>query len=147
LSSPVLELDIRFERDPDNGFFADEDLVASWGTFRLSVGGFNLCEHVARRQVQEGVTWYLLPLLEWFVDNWDRLFHEPKIPSGLNQRINARQSWRSADIFDLETEFAEAAQQWWKAHSLRSAANGGIFPDVFFGVFGKTSKFLGDMRR
>ncbi len=127
-----LDLRIGFESDPDAGFAADPDLAASWGWFELWVGGVNLCRHAAGSHVADRVHWYLLPLLEWFVRNRERMFHEERIPDGLTNDRSARESWLASRPFDLEGERAEWVEGWLAAHSLRSAAHGGILPDVFF---------------
>ena len=55
-------VEIEFCSDPDAGKFALPEDGLSWGRLDLWVDGRNLCD-------PGGVTWYLLPLFEWFVAN------------------------------------------------------------------------------
>ena len=127
----TLRFHCTFEADPDSGHRAHPDLSASWGSFELWVGDVNLCRHVAGSQVQHRTTWYLLPLLEWLVTNWDRFFHESRIPEGLIQDSSARASWLASEPYALLGERAAWAESWWASHAFRASAQGGIFPDVF----------------
>ena len=131
LTKSALELRLTFETDPDDGYRSDPDLSASWGAFELRVGDNNLCRHVAHSQVHNQTHWYLLPMLEWFVENWERLFHESRLPAGLIQKRSARESWLSSEPFELEESQAAWAESWWMSHALRASAQGGVFPDVF----------------
>ena len=131
MTKSALELRLDFETDPDDGYRSDPDLSASWGAFELRVGDNNLCRHVAHSQVHNQTHWYLLPMLEWFVENWERLFHESRLPAGLIQKRSARESWLSSEPFELEESQAAWAESWWMSHALRASAQGGVFPDVF----------------
>lgn len=138
-----LKLEIGFEGDPDEGRGTSVEESASWGWFRVFVDDINLCQHVANSQVSDRVHWYLLPLLEWFVENWDSLLHEIKLPSSFVDALSARQGfrtfnpYRSTEVNDAENsddaEQREAAVfDWAERHSIRTSAAGGIFPDIFF---------------
>ena len=131
MSKSAVELRLAFEPDPDPGYRNDPDLSASWGSFELWVGPTNLCRHVADSQVHDRVCWYLLPMLEWFVENWDRFFHESRTPAGLIQERSARESWLASEPYELEDGQAAWVESWWMSHAIRAAAQGGIFPDVF----------------
>jgi Zn-dependent peptidase ImmA (M78 family) len=131
LSNSGIDLEIQFEPDPDQGRSSDPDLSHSWARFAIHTGGYNLCQHVVGDALQSYVHWYTLPLIEWFLRNWDRLFNESRIPDGLKQATSARQSWLDSDPLELTGSRAEKVESWWHAHALRSAASGGIFPDVF----------------
>ncbi|MGB6609926.1 MAG: hypothetical protein WBE63_09320, partial [Acidobacteriaceae bacterium] len=90
-----IKLEIGFESDPDKGRGTGADESTSWGWFRLFVDDMNLCQHVANSRLSDRVDWYLLPLLEWFVENWDSLLHETKLPSSFVDALSARQGFRT----------------------------------------------------
>lgn len=132
-----------FEDDPDKGAAVSPEDSASWGWFKFTVGDTNLCQHIANSQVSDRVRWYLLPILEWFVENWDSLLHETKMPASFADAVSARQGFRSfnpyksigdneADISDRYPEEEEMTVFGWaERHSLRTSADGGLFPDLF----------------
>ena len=64
---------LSFHRDPDDGQGATQEESASWGAFQIWVNGTNLCAHRQANETYDRVNWYLLPLLEWFVENWDNI--------------------------------------------------------------------------
>jgi IrrE N-terminal-like domain len=139
-----LQFEIGFEGDPDKGRGASREESASWGWFTLTVDGINLCQYIANSQIADRVHWYLLPFLEWFVENWDSLLHETKLPVSFSEALSARQGFRNfnpyrsntvedASTSDMDNEEQETAVfEWAERHSLRTPAGGGIFPDVFF---------------
>lgn len=115
--------------DPDEGRFSSPEETLSWGRFDIWVQGRNLC-------APHGATWYLLPLFEWFVRNWDALFHESKLPV-LSDNESSPWAQRDGDtrsfpyLSDDEADRRESLwYEWSLRHALRSAAEGGIFPDI-----------------
>jgi len=138
-----LKFDMGFETDPDGEVGASLEESASWGWLRIAVDGTNLCQHVANSQVSDRVHWYLLPLLEWFVENWDSLLHETKLPASFIEPMSARQGfsnfipYRSNDnetiaLPDDSEDDEDTVFEWWERHAIRASAQGGILPDVFF---------------
>jgi len=126
---------LEFVRNLDPGFAAPEEDL-SWGRAQIWAGGVNLCEHVDRAEVRKSVEWYLLPLLEWFAESWDPLFHEQRPPVA-----NAGESaWQSLaetnrpDRFERPDGWDSAADEahtsWTSRHCLRAPRSGGLFPDV-----------------
>ena len=126
-----------FLDDPDGGEAANSDQSISWGGFQLWVRGVNLCAHLEQSERVDHVYWYLLPLLEWFAQNWDPLLHEERLPC----RSQEDTGWRAlrndpippfamneSQEDDREAEW----QQWWSRHALCAAREGGLFPDVVF---------------
>lgn len=130
---------ISFADDPDEGQGIDPEVGLSWGSFQIWAQGRNLCAHTTQGERVDSVHWYILPLIEWFAQNWNPLFHEePRLA-----RSKQASAWESL----RETRFAPAAiemdddraskwerdwQAWWNRHALRSASEGGLFPDVVF---------------
>lgn len=134
---------ISFAADPDEGQGIDPEVGLSWGSFQLWAQGRNLCAHIAQGERVDSVHWYVLPLIEWFAQYWNPLFHE--------ERLLARSQQASAWEALRETRFPPTAiemdderaskwnsdwQAWWNRHALRSASEGGLFPDVVFRRYG-----------
>src|SRR5262249_60454432 len=53
---------------------------ASWGYFSIWVGGENLCSHAEQGEVLQSAHWYMISLVEWFVEHWDAMLHEERPP-------------------------------------------------------------------
>ena len=128
-------LKVAFVDDPDSGQGADADTRKSWGGFQLWVEGRNLCAHEEEGERVEFVHWYLLPLLEWFVNNWNPLLHEERVPCqnkgdhGWNALRHNRFAPAALDKHE-ENAWDAAWQGWWLRHALQASSEGGIFPDV-----------------
>lgn len=117
------------------------DSVGSWGAWRLWISDVNLCRLQLETdtgivEAQE-VRWFLAPLIRWLIASWRPLLHEAHLPeeSGWGDR---RPRWaRLAYLAMLErsgddVDRFRSWQRWGARHALRSAAEGGIVPDVFF---------------
>ena len=132
-----LEFEIGFDADPDGGAGASAEESASWGWFKLIVGEQNLCQHIVNDTLADRVHWYLLPMLEWLVENWDPLLHETKLPSPFADALSARLGFRTFNPFKVFTESCwpeeeeDMVFQWSQRHSVRASSAGGLFPDVF----------------
>lgn len=87
--------------------------------------------------------WYLLPTIEWFIENWDALFHEERLPlsnaapdaAGAMTRL-AIQPLRLVRSDLDEFERVESWQAWWARHNIVDSVAGGIFPDVYIRRWG-----------
>jgi len=133
---------IAFMDDPDEGRGASADESLSWGGFQLWVGGWNLCAHLEEGELAEWAHWYLLPLLEWFVREWNPLLHEERLPCRA-----ADEAWTGLRETRFPPPALDAAQEsawesswhgWWSRHAIQAAREGGIFPDVIFRRFRDT---------
>lgn len=113
----------------------------SMGDLRLTVAD-RVLTRFSRRGTQQGhVGWYLAPMFDWLASNWAALLHEedfawpersgaPAIIAchrALDQTIGLRDPAGRARY--------KAAQAWYHRHALRSAAEGGLFPDLFIRRF------------
>ena len=133
-------LEVRLLPD-DQPNSAPLDSAGSWGEWRLWVAGLNLCNFEYRTQSgmasASSIRWYLAPVFRWFVQNWSPLLHEGRLPSG-GRWGDSRPRWaRLAYLTMLEGAGDDMRrfdpwQGWASRHALRSAAQGGIVPDVFF---------------
>lgn len=130
---------VSFQNDPDNGEFTDSDTALTWGSFQLWVAGKNLCAHFEESDHIDSVNWYLLPLLEWLVQNWNPLLHEERLPN-TNTEDNAwallkKSRFAPASIEDndqLSHKWESNWETWWHRHCIRTCRDGGLFPDVVF---------------
>lgn len=132
-----LALSIAFTANPDGSDDAatPEESVA-WGSFRIWVNGEDLCAHHELGELADACHWYLLPLLEWFTDNWNAVFHEERLPlenSGASAAdslaVTKTPPLRLAEVDEFEWMAAWAS--WWQRHNIRSARRGGLFPDLY----------------
>lgn len=126
-----------FHPDPDDGQGADADTSASWGAVQVWVDGVNLCAHTDQGETLQWSHWYLLPLLEWLTYSWDPLFHEERLPSSSGKFTTASDLLVASPpiMFGAadrpESNAADDRRfDWEQRHSLRSARDGGILPEV-----------------
>jgi Zn-dependent peptidase ImmA (M78 family) len=109
----------------------------SMGHFEILVAGVNLTASRLGTDRQEHVGWYLGPMLRWLAENWVALLHEERFgwstkdaaPAAIACR-RALELWAGAEDETERYNFL-AAQEWYFRHGLRTAAGGGLFPDLF----------------
>jgi Zn-dependent peptidase ImmA (M78 family) len=133
----IFAVKIAFHSDPDRGFGSDAESSASWGTLELWVADRKITAHVSGDDTIGGVRWYLLPILQWFADNWEPLFHEERPPVKLaaDAAATSLQATRFPPLHLAESiagEWFDEWQQWWQRHSLQSCREGGVVPDIIF---------------
>lgn len=108
----------------------------SWGAFSVWANGENLCAHIEQGEVLDSAHWYMLPLIEWLIDNWDPLLHEERLPLS-NAGLSAAESLSRTRMPPLslkevdDFEWLDIWSAWWDRHSVRSAREGGLFPDLY----------------
>ena len=133
----VFAFRIAFLRNPHG----DDDRATpeereSWGAFSVWAQGENLCAHTEQGEVLDSAHWYMLPLIEWFVDNWDALLHEERLPLS-NVGLSAAESLSISRRPPLslkavdEFEWLDVWAAWWERHCERSSREGGLFPDLY----------------
>ena len=135
----VFAFRISFSPDPDEGRATDPAEAMSWGGFQIWVEGRNLCAHLEEGERLDSVHWYLLPLMEWLVSNWNPLLHEERLPveNKADSAWECLQKTRFPPLA-IEERGDEAAAwegawySWWTRHAILSAREGGLFPDVVF---------------
>lgn len=118
--------------DPDEGRGATPEQSASWGTLRVWVRGVCLTAHSSPGEgLSEGLSWYLLPLVEWFIVNWDALLHEERTPQPLETPMAAEAAWLTSGWAGFEDPAAtDAWWAWWQRHDLFAARDGGFVPEM-----------------
>lgn len=128
---------VEFYPDPDTEHPVEPFLGNTWGSLQIWVGGTNLCSHIGDRKIYESIDWYFLSLFEWFIENWNPLFHEERLPN----RNNESHAWISLHRTEIPPPALESNereldkweswwQDWWFRHSIMSARDGGLFPDI-----------------
>ena len=109
----------------------------STGRIELVLAGENLTESVVQGERQSYVGWYLSPVLDWVATHWVALLHEERFAWPERTRLPAAVACRRAlDHWIAAGDPAgrnvyRRIQEWYHRHGLRSAALGGIFPDLF----------------
>ena len=112
------------------------------GRIELVVTGENLTESVRQGERQPYVGWYLSPVLGWLATHWAALLHEERFAWPERTRLPAALTCRRA----LDNRVAACDPEgravyrrthaWYHRHGLRSAALGGLFPDLFIRRWG-----------
>lgn len=109
----------------------------SMGDLQITVAGHVLTSSRRGAVNQKHIGWYLAPLLDWIASNWVVLLHEedfawpersgaPAVSAchrALDQTIGVKDA--------AGRERYKATQAWYYRHALRSASEGGLFPDLF----------------
>jgi Zn-dependent peptidase ImmA (M78 family) len=134
-STDVFAVRLSFNPDPDQGAAADSDESVSWGSLQLWVRGQNLCAHADQGELLQAVHWYMLPVLEWLTESWDPLLHEERLPNRNfeDTAVESLAATRNPPALAGELDTALWEQEWYTwygRHALRSARNGGLFPNV-----------------
>ncbi len=107
----------------------------SMGQLELSVAGVSLTASARANQRQAHVGWYLSPVLGWLAEHWGALLHEERF--AWDERSALPAAVTCSRILDWVPEDAggarryEVAQAWYRRHAIRSAALGGLFPDLY----------------
>ena len=126
---------LTFAPDPDQGRGASPRMSATWGSFEIWVNGLNLCMHREDAVTLSAVHWYLLPLLRWFVTNWDALLHQERLPNR-NEGKDAWLSLRATNdppptLSEQEIiQWEDSQHGWWSRHALLACREGGLLPNV-----------------
>ena len=132
-----LALAIRWVDDPDPPEQRPAGYGWSMGHLTVRVAGRNVTATTCGGEQQPYVGWYLAPFLDWLATNWAPLLHEEGLPwphrpgtpaaTACNQAL---EKWTVADEPRGQQHYANA-QDWYFRHGVRSAAAGGLFPDLF----------------
>jgi Zn-dependent peptidase ImmA (M78 family) len=114
----------------------------SIGDLKITVLGQVITQYRRGGASQDFTSWYLLPMLQWLAKNWVELLHEEDF--SWTQRSSASAAvayqeavaqWISANDDEGKNRYRQV-QAWYRRHALRSAAEGGLFPNLFSRRFG-----------
>lgn len=132
-----MEMGIRWVEDPEPHERRPADYGWSTGQLTICVAGVNVTATTLDGKQQPYVGWYLAPFLDWLATNWVDLLHEERLPwpnPGSRPAAlacnRALEQWIAADDPDGRQHYANV-QDWYFRHGVRSAAAGGVFPDLF----------------
>lgn len=133
----AFEISIRWLVDPDPPRERPAGYGWSMGELVLTVAGRVITEMTTPMGSAPGVLWYLAPLLRWVADEWESVFSDdpyswpeaPDTPASLACR-RALDRYVGADDAADRTLHAQA-YAWFARHGIRSAAEGGVLPDLF----------------
>ncbi len=110
----------------------------STGELRITVGQQVLTEHRFRDQLQNHLSWYLSPVIDWLIRNWTSLLHEESFvwsdksgqPAAVATLSALERTIASPD--DADREAYQAIHAWWARHALRAADSSAVYPDIYF---------------
>lgn len=131
------EIAMRWRKDAEPRSRRPADYGWSIGDLRLTVGGTTLTGNANGQSTQSFVSWYLLPIAQWFADNWQDLLHQADFPwheSSSAPAVTVVGSKLMALIDARDEQGREEyrkAQIWRNVHAMNSASNGGLLPDLF----------------
>jgi len=109
----------------------------SMGRFQITVAGVNLTASRLEGDRQPYIGWYLAPTFDWLASNWGWLLHEEHFAWPKKGSAPAAVACRRAMNFwigskeESERRIYKEIQAWYHRHGLQSAAEGGVFPDLF----------------
>jgi len=132
-----LAIKIAFSDDPDRGMGALPEESASWGSFQIWVNDRNLCAYQSGGELSGSVHWYLLPFIEWWVENWDPIFHEERFPNrnaGACSHVSLERTWEAPNSLREEDALMwdQTWHEWWARHCIEASRAGGVFPSIYF---------------
>ncbi len=128
-------------RDQTDDSMVDPDERTSWGSIAIWIGGRNLCEHYVQGERLASAHWYLLPICEWFAENWDQLLHEERFPIRTQANTAEQSALRASALAEVDAsngkfDTAELYQDWAFGHRLRASAPGALLPDLYIRRYG-----------
>lgn len=110
-----------------------------WSTadLRITVGNQVLTEHRHCGQPKNYLSWYLSPVIEWFITSWTWLFHEEGYawsdktggPAAVATLSALERTIASSS--EADRELYRSTQAWWCRHALRAADSSALYPDVY----------------
>lgn len=131
------EIAARWVTDPEPR--AQRPLREGWSTgqLQITVGRQVLTEHEFRGERCAHYSWYLLPLMDWFINQWTWLFHEEQYawadrygqPAAVATLAALDKTLGSPDPLVRQTY--RDVHAWWCRHALRAADASAIYPDIY----------------
>lgn len=137
-SPDLFEIALRWSKDEEERDVLP--LAGGWsmGDLQITVGRQILTARRFGEAHRDHISWYVYPLLEWFIQNWTWIFHEesyawdekagmpaaPATVAALSQYIGSSDNDERASYKDIHG--------WWKRHALRAADSSALYPDICF---------------
>jgi Zn-dependent peptidase ImmA (M78 family) len=135
------EIAVRWTNDSEPRARRPAEHGWSMGDLRITIGGHVVTKSRRGAATQTHVAWYLSPVLNWLAQNWVLLLHEEDFawvektaaPAAVACH-RAMDAWIAVQDERGKAQYRDA-QSWYKRHALRSASEGGFFPDLFIRRF------------
>jgi Zn-dependent peptidase ImmA (M78 family) len=109
----------------------------SMGDIKITIAGQIITKARRGAAIHGHVGWYLAPIFQWLVENWTHLLNEEDFAwmekSAAPAAIACHQAidkWIAARD-DAGRKLYGEIQSWYRRHALRTASEGGLFPDLF----------------
>ena len=130
-------IEIAFSDDPDQGTGATPEESSSWGGLQIWVNERNLCANQSNGESSGAVHWYLLPFIEWWVKNWDPIFHEERLPNRNKadcSQVSLEMTREAPGPLSAEESLLwdQTWYDWWARHCVEASRAGGVFPSIYF---------------
>ncbi|HEX4421103.1 MAG TPA: ImmA/IrrE family metallo-endopeptidase [Kofleriaceae bacterium] len=131
-TSFALAFQLRDDPDPAS----PAEVRASWGSIQIWISGLNITTGVtAAGQAVDSAECPLLPIASWFLNHWDPLFHEERLPQ--KDSASSSAEWHTTVLYSEvdESKFETLIDQrlaWWSRHGLGAALPDFRIPDVHF---------------
>ena len=139
------EFCVRIAWSEDSTPVAERPSVHGWsmGQLEIVAGGKSLTAHSTEQGSQDSIEWYLGPFLHWLAENWVDLLYEhyhwigAKAESAAMLCEKSFASWveKQDDQGDALDEYFNKLQEWHQHHCISSAAEGGLFPEIYLRRF------------
>ena len=136
---------IGWSEDPDPVAGRPSDHGWSMGQLEIIADGESLTACDTDEGPRQYVQWYLGPFLHWLAENWIDLLHEEHFTwqdaeSGPAARSCEKgvESWLDAEDerdSDVADEGYRKLEAWRQRHCISSAAEGGLFPEIYLRRF------------
>lgn len=137
-SPDLFEIALRWSKDEEERDVTPFTGGWSMGDLKITVGRQALTARRFGEAHRDCISWYVYPLLEWFIQNWTWIFHEesyawdekagmpaaPASVAALSQYIGSSDNDERTSYRDIHS--------WWKRHALRSADSSALYPDICF---------------
>jgi len=131
------EIAVRWTRDAESRAHRPAAHGWSMGDLRITVANRTLTHSSRGGRQQKHVGWYLGPVFDWIASNWVDLLHEEDFTwrerSGAPAVVACHRALdRTIGEKDpIGRASYRSTQAWYLRHALRSASEGGLFPDLF----------------
>lgn len=137
-SPNLFEIAVRWTTDEEPYDRLPQTSGWSMADLQITVGHQVLTARKFADSERNYASWYLSPLLEWFIQHWTWLFHEeaypwtekPEMPAAMASFAALGRTIGSLDEAGRD-EYRDI-HAWWARHSLRAADSSALYPDICF---------------
>jgi Zn-dependent peptidase ImmA (M78 family) len=135
------EIAVRWTRDSETRARRPASHGWSVGDLSITIANQVITRNRRGAALQAFASWYLSPIFDWLATNWAKLLHEEDFawtektgaPAVVACHL-ALDQWIAVSD-EIGRKIYGDVQAWYRRHALRSAAEGGLFPDLFIRRF------------